>query len=369
MAADEKRDGVQPVASANTDAPVTASTSASPPPPPPPPTFKDVASSFARDCDGFIIEDPTVAQDDKSLSPERIRRDNSRLMKWTHMLNDNMKVFNKNPKMVRRRVRKGIPDAVRGFVWKKLADCESVQSKAPRNYYHATLTLETSEWEAHIERDIHRTFPKHVLFREHTGFGQHALFNVLKVYSIYDKELGYCQGMGFIAAMFLMHMGEEDVFWMMVKILQDEGYGMRSLFIAGMPMTLLRVYQLTKLLERRDMKLVQHLRKENVDIMSLTMQWFITNFCYNLPFRVLLRIWDVFLLERSPKIIFKVALYFFQCLRDEILASEFETIMTCMKTFYGTLDPDTVMEHALKIRVTTRELKDLENGYSLKNGG
>lgn len=111
------------------------------------------------------------------------------------MLNDNMKVFNKNPKMVRRRVRKGIPDAVRGFVWKKLADCESVQSKAPRNYYHATLTLETSEWEAHIERDIHRTFPKHVLFREHTGFGQHALFNVLKVYSIYDKELGYCQGM------------------------------------------------------------------------------------------------------------------------------------------------------------------------------
>lgn len=117
--------------------------------------------------------------------------------------------------------------------------------------------------------------------------------------------------------MFLMHMGEEDVFWMMVKILQDEGYGMRSLFIAGMPMTLLRVYQLTKLLERRDMKLVQHLRKENVDIMSLTMQWFITNFCYNLPFRVLLRIWDVFLLERSPKIIFKVALYFFQCLRGK----------------------------------------------------
>lgn len=43
--------------------------------------------------------------------------------------------------------------------------------------------------------------------------------------------------------------------------------------------------------------------------------------------------------------------------------------MTCMKTFYGTLDPDTVMVHALKIRVTTRELKDLENGYSLKNGG
>lgn len=52
MAADEKRDGVQPAARANTDAPVTASTSASPPPPP---AFKDVAASFARDCDGFIM--------------------------------------------------------------------------------------------------------------------------------------------------------------------------------------------------------------------------------------------------------------------------------------------------------------------------
>jgi Rab-GTPase-TBC domain len=46
--------------------------------------------------------------------------------------------------------------------------------------------------------------------------GQSKLRRVLKAYSTYDREIGYCQGMNFIAAMFLTLVSEEQAFWMLV---------------------------------------------------------------------------------------------------------------------------------------------------------
>lgn len=51
-----------------------------------------------------------------------------------------------------------------------------------------------------------RTFPAHPYFSQHVGVGQCALYNLLKVYSILDEELGYCQGLGFVAGILLMHV-------------------------------------------------------------------------------------------------------------------------------------------------------------------
>jgi hypothetical protein len=46
--------------------------------------------------------------------------------------------------------------------------------------------------------------------------GQASLRRVLRAYSFYDREVGYCQGMNFIAGMFLTFMSEEDAFWLLV---------------------------------------------------------------------------------------------------------------------------------------------------------
>jgi hypothetical protein len=46
--------------------------------------------------------------------------------------------------------------------------------------------------------------------------GQPSLRRVLKAYSLYDQEIGYCQGMNFIAGMFLTLMSEEESFWLLV---------------------------------------------------------------------------------------------------------------------------------------------------------
>lgn len=51
-----------------------------------------------------------------------------------------------------------------------------------------------------------RTFPQHPYFQRQLGAGQLSLFNVLKAYSLRDEQVGYCQGLGFVAGILLMHV-------------------------------------------------------------------------------------------------------------------------------------------------------------------
>lgn len=36
--------------------------------------------------------------------------------------------------------------------------------------------------------------------------GQDALFKISKAYAVYDEEVGYCQGLSFLAAALLLHV-------------------------------------------------------------------------------------------------------------------------------------------------------------------
>lgn len=56
-----------------------------------------------------------------------------------------------------------------------------------------------------------RTFPQHPYFAESLGHGQLSLFNILKAYSLYDTEVGYCQGLSFIAGILLLHVSTDKL--------------------------------------------------------------------------------------------------------------------------------------------------------------
>lgn len=53
-----------------------------------------------------------------------------------------------------------------------------------------------------------RTFPKHPFFARPLGAGQLGLFNLLKAYSLFDTEVGYCQGLSFVAGILLLHVSD-----------------------------------------------------------------------------------------------------------------------------------------------------------------
>jgi hypothetical protein len=62
---------------------------------------------------------------------------------------------------------------------------------------------------------------------------QQELFYVLAAYSLYNKEVGYCQGMSGIVAQLLLYMGEEQAFWALHVLFTSPKHGMNDLFVAG----------------------------------------------------------------------------------------------------------------------------------------
>ena len=58
----------------------------------------------------------------------------------------------------------------------------------------------------HTHTHTGRTFPLHPYFGESYKKGQEELYNVLRAYSVADEEVGYCQGMSYIAGIFLIHV-------------------------------------------------------------------------------------------------------------------------------------------------------------------
>lgn len=120
---------------------------------------------------------------------------------WAGIVNDwDASIKRKNP-LVRDLVRKGIPHHFRTIVWQRLCGAADADKKQYADYIKATSACEKV-----IRRDIARTYPEHDFFKEKDGLGQEALFNVMKAYSLHDREVGYCQGSGFIVGLLLMQV-------------------------------------------------------------------------------------------------------------------------------------------------------------------
>ncbi|XP_022237008.1 ecotropic viral integration site 5 ortholog-like, partial [Limulus polyphemus] len=119
---------------------------------------------------------------------------------WGQIINDWEFYIKKKNSYVKDLVRKGVPHHFRGIVWQLLCNAQSCPAKD--NY--AEYIKSTSPCEKVIRRDIARTYPEHEFFREKDGPGQERLFNVMKAYSLYDNEVGYCQGSAFIVGLLLL---------------------------------------------------------------------------------------------------------------------------------------------------------------------
>lgn len=89
-------------------------------------------------------------------------------------------------------------------------DTDSIEYATHKEVYQMFIGQKTEAKtpQAGIEslliKDVYRTFSQTHRFRENPNTGQNKLFNVLKAYSLFDPDVGYTQGMSFIAAMILI---------------------------------------------------------------------------------------------------------------------------------------------------------------------
>lgn len=178
----------------------------------------------------------------------------------------------------------GIPREFRGIVWQLVARSKSLQLE--ELYMH--LKGEASAHERAIKRDLLRTS-----FFTNVDAASKAdeLFNVIKAYSIFDPDVGYTQGMAFIAVPLVMNMTEAEAFCMLVALMKE--YGLRELYCPEMQGLHLLLHQYDRILEKNDPDLYNHMVRQGVRLLMYALQWFLTFFAYKFPLDAVLRIFDM----------------------------------------------------------------------------
>ncbi|XP_042191154.1 ecotropic viral integration site 5 protein homolog isoform X4 [Callorhinchus milii] len=283
---------------------------------------------------------------------------------WGRMVNEWEDVRKKKEKQLRELVRKGIPHHFRAIVWQLLCNAQNM----PIKDQYSDLLKMTSPCEKLIRRDIARTYPEHDFFREKDSLGQEVLFNVMKAYSLVDREVGYCQGSAFIVGLLLMQMPEEEAFCVFVKLMQD--YRLRELFKPSMAELGLCMYQFEWMIQEQLPELQVHFQSQSFHTSMYASSWFLTIFLTTFPLPVATRLFDIFMSE-GLEIVFRVGIAILQANQAELMQLDMEGMLHhFQKVIPHRFDsgPDKLIQAAYQIKYNAKKMKKLEKEYTtLKN--
>uniref|UniRef100_A0A673I0B8 TBC1 domain family member 4 n=1 Tax=Sinocyclocheilus rhinocerous TaxID=307959 RepID=A0A673I0B8_9TELE len=234
----------------------------------------------------------------------------------------------------------GVPKSRRGEVWLLLSQQYRLRHRLPQRQqppetpYQDLLKQLTAQQHA-ILVDLGRTFPTHQYFSTQLGAGQLSLYNLLKAYSLLDMEVGYCQGISFVAGLLLLHMSEEQAFDTLKFLMYD--LSIRRQYRPDMISLQIQMYQLSRLLHDYHRNLYTHLEEHEICPSLYAAPWFLTLFASQFPLGFVARIFDL-LFVQGTEVIFKVALCLLSSHGGEILECDgFESIVDYLKSTIPTL--------------------------------
>ena len=228
----------------------------------------------------------------------------------------------------------GIPQSIRGKVWRYLAASSKDQSlvdiyrllfsssisspegEEGRSIYRELLTTEIDEEdESLIKQDLSRALPTHYQFAELGGIGQRKLYNVLYAITAWNPEIGYCQGMSFLAAVLLLMCEEEDAFWLLNWMMNKNRSG--NYYTSELEGLKDDSKKLEELIKKHYTLLASHLESQKIEVLFFSTQWFMVLFT-NLPcWTTVFRIFDYYFIE-GPAAIFRFSLSLLQSLQNSL---------------------------------------------------
>ena len=211
-----------------------------------------------------------------------------------------------------------------------------------------------------IGRDLHRTYTNE---KFKTGNGIMMLRNILIAIAFVRPEIGYCQGMNFIAgALINLIDNEEKCFLIFLSFIDN--IHLNLLFLKNMPDFLIRVYQLKRLIELYFPKLYNHFRRIHISIDMFFSKWLLTIFANYFPFDVLYQVWDVFIIDKW-KSLFKFSLILLNFMKDKLLEMELNEFFQYFNNneIHSSLSFDDIIKHYDDYKVTKKNLKELREDF------
>ncbi|GAA5798655.1 rab-GTPase-TBC domain-containing protein [Helicostylum pulchrum] len=279
---------------------------------------------------------------------------------WSKVISGYNNFSQSEIKLLSFQIQQGIPSALRGTIWPLLA--KKVDNGLQDHYIQ--LLKQDSVYEKAITRDLHRTFPHHPYFQ--SAVGQESLFNVVKAYSLYDPEVGYCQGLSFVAGPLLLNMPEEEAFCILVQLMQN--YKLRGHFTPQLDLLRQRLFQFDGLLQDFLPHVYRHFTEQGVRSNMYASQWFLTMFAYKFPLKVVYRIYDTLFTE-GVDCLFRIGLALLSKNQSTILSLDFESLVTYLKDDMLTIYNDNItdlLSESFDIKISTRRLEKLAKDYQIE---
>ncbi|KAH8288489.1 hypothetical protein KR054_003622, partial [Drosophila jambulina] len=257
-----------------------------------------------------------------------------RRMKWEAILQQNTDLSQMDPKL-KRYIRKGIPGPYRPDVWMKISGAAAAQRRSP-DLYRSLLNAEpyNKEISDSISIDLPRTFPDNI----HFDSKKERLYNILIAYAHHNRDVGYCQGLNYIAGLLLIVTDDEEKsFWLLKHIVENIVPQYHSHNMANL-LRDLAVFR--ELVIRRIPAVNRHVENLGLPYPVIASKWFICIFAEVLPVETVLRIWDCVFAE-GHKIVFRAALAMFITHKNAILGCD--DIAALANLFRETMIQDSIV--------------------------
>ena len=199
-----------------------------------------------------------------------------------------------------------------------------------------------------IELDIERTFPYLGLFKGNSPMAE-DLREILRVFVISRPDIGYIQGLSFIAGILLLNMDKFKAFISLMNLI------LNPIMLPFYKMDNESIQQRLKLFKQvfyfNLPELCGHFDELGLLPENYFLSWNMTLFTRDVNLELANRIWDVFMIE-GIKAIYSAAIVFLSHFEEKLMNMDFVEIMTCIGTIKTiNFDEDMVIEAMKKVKI------------------
>ncbi|XP_037089733.1 LOW QUALITY PROTEIN: growth hormone-regulated TBC protein 1-like [Pollicipes pollicipes] len=233
-----------------------------------------------------------------------------RNIKWRRLLGRGKRELRQNAR-TKRYIRKGVPAEYRARYRQLL--------QGP--FQPAVLEV--------IAADLPRTFPDNIHFRGEASAARVSLGNILRAFSKHRPNVGYCQGVNYIAGLLLLVTDrEEDAFWLLAALVDRQ---LPDYYVRSMRGVRLDIEVFSQLVRVKLPNIYEHMQMLGIAWSMIATKWFVCLFAEVLPVETLFRVWDCLFYE-GTKVLFRVGLTLLKLHETRLLACrDFMETMTALR--------------------------------------
>ncbi|XP_023021601.1 TBC1 domain family member 12 [Leptinotarsa decemlineata] len=170
-----------------------------------------------------------------------------------------------------------------------------------------------------IQLDISRTFPHLCIFQEGGPYSD-TLHSLLAAYVCYRPDVGYVQGMSYIAAILILNMEPFDAFICFANLLNQPLH--LSAFTLNQEQMQAYYSAYNQVFSYNLPKLYSHFERSGLTPDLYLLDWIYTIFAKAMPLDIACRVWDVFLRD-GYEFIFRTALGILHLHQDDLMEMDF----------------------------------------------